>query len=1704
MDSSTSRRNGERGTLPTNLNGVKVGDFIELYKTDADIISQALDLTLTQKLIDNENVSMVGFPIKNLQEYSQELKNKGFNLQTDFTDKINFRNSTINENDSAVFYGGVKAKYKNNIQAIKLLKHIESEKRLATADEQYTLARYTGFGGISQAFDRNANGWNDEYSELKSLLSTAEYEKARESTLTAYYTEPKIIEAMYTGIINMGVDVNCKILEPSMGVGNFFSMLPDELSQCKLYGVELDDLTGRIAKQLYQKADIQIRGYQDAKYQDNFFDCSIGNVPFGDFKLFDERYVKENFLIHDYFFAKTIDKVKPNGIISFISSKGTMDKANPSFRKYIAQRAELIGAVRLPDIAFKAIAGTEVTTDIIFLRKREKPVVCEPEWVHIGLTEDNVPVNQYYLDNPQNLLGKMVFESSQFGQSAVLKPFNNFDLYAELTKRINDFTKGTEVKKIGFVSKSESENEQESFTADPNVKNYTYTVIDDNIYYRENETMQLCKFNGVKAERIKGMHQIRLALREVIDLQLVPNYSPQELGVRQSKLNSEYDTFVKKYGYITDKVNKNVFQDDSDSPLLFSIEDIDKDKNIIKSKIFTQATINPIEKFEPKTYEDLITLSMSTKGYLDIEYMANSFDCSVQDVTNNLKGKIYLNPQDNKWETADEYLTGNVKLKLDYARLKAQQEPELYNNHVKALETVQPKPLEIDEIDFRLGSSWIDIKFVKEFIYEISELPSRYRQVNDLQSDFRVCLTYNSYTCEYTIYNKKLYDSVKSTSVYGTKRKSFFEIVEDTLNLRECKVYDTIYEDGKEKREFNFKETQAARQKQELVKNEFKNYICSDVSRVNEIVKAYNDRFNVYRPRTFDGSHLTYDGMSNLIELREHQNNAVARILYGSRNVLLGHVVGAGKTYTMVAAAMELKRIGIANKPLFVVPNHLTEQWGGDFLKLYPTANILVATKKDFQPENRKRFISKICTGDYDAVIIGHTQFEKIPMSDEYVRQEMKSQIDEITNAVISMKDEDGQKYTVKQLENQKKKLESKLEKLNSKTKDNVITFEQTGVDHIFVDEAHYYKNCFVHTKMSNISGVATSNAQKSFDMLMKSKYITNKNDGKGVIFATGTPISNSMTEMFVMQRYLQPDVLYNSGISYFDEWASTFGQTVTGLEIKPEGKGYRMKTRFAKFFNLPELINMFSQVADIKVAADLNLPVPKMATGKPIIEVSKPNDYIKNYINMLADDAEKVRSGTVDPSILNMLMITHWGRMVALDPRLVDGNAPVDNDSKVFKCCNNIYNLYQKTNMNKGCQLVFCDLSTPKGNKIPMIEVDGVYVIDMDKFTNVYDEIKKNLMAKGIPEKDIAYIHDAKTDDQKAKLFEKCRNGEIRVLLGSTNKMGAGTNIQKRLIAVHHLDCPWRPADIEQRDGRILRQGNMFNEVYVFRYVTENTFDSYMWQTQENKLKFITQVITNKSASRSCEDMDDAILDCAEVKMLATGNPRIKEKMQLDNDVYVLQLEKSAYAKERTRLQQLLTQYPTRIENAKQRITQLQIDISTYESHKSDDFSMKIEGITYTERTKAAEALKTMLSLENMPEEYSLGSYCGLELQASRDGFHRCIKVKGVYENKVTVGESELGNITRIENACSNLVSLKQQAEEDFEYLKKQQINAAAELEKPFVKEDVLKEKLQRQVELNLEMELNQHTDIIMEGDDTKEKPNNQQKEESDIENEY
>lgn len=1637
-------------------------------------------------------------------------------------------------------YGSPKTKYKNNAAAISLLKQIEAEKRTATALEQVVLSKYTGFGGIPKAFDEGADDWENEYAELLELLSPTEYESARASTLTAFYTEPYIIKAMYNGAVKLGINQSSAILDPSMGIGNFFGAMPSELCNAKLHGCEIDSLTGRIAKQLYPNANITINGYQDTRYRDNHFDLCIGNVPFGNFKISDDRH---SMIIHDFFFARSLDKVKPNGVVAFITSSGTLDKGNPAFRRYLAERAELIGAVRLPNTAFKAIGNTDVVSDIIFLRKKERPYIDSPDWIYTNITDSGIPINEYFINNPQNILGELVMASSPFGMSSTVKSFNedtNFSLEQALNNAINAFTSEASENEI---KSGEEIKIEDTIPSESTVKNFTFTIHNEKIYYRSDDEMLLQKLSAKDQERIKGIHNIRQYVRKIINLQLEPNYDSDALSKLQAELTKHYDEYINKYDYFNSAQNRKVFKNDSDSPLILSLEIKNKDGTYSKSKMFSCATITPKQKFVPASYDDLITLTMTDKGKIDIRFMAESFDVSPVDVLTNLKGKIYIDPEkvspsahaalheyieyavikqeldlteddilkyayeelirqnQDCFVTSDEYLSGNVKQKLDIAAAQCELYPAIYSLNVSALKEVQPLPLTIDQIDYKLGSSWIDIKYYRQFIFELSEVAQWNMDLVGNSHRNRISLQFDKLSNQYTIFNKSLETGVNITSTYGTNRKSFFHIVEDSLNLRDCKVYDYVEKDGQQKAVLNVSETKLARQKQALIKQEFKSWLVSSPERVVDIVKTYNDKFNVYRTREYDGSHLTFAGKNSDINLRPHQKNAVARILYSGSNTLLGHVVGAGKTYTMIAAAMELKRVGLANKPLFVVPNHLTGQWGNDFIKLFPGANILVATKKDFEPANRKRFTGKMTTGSYDAVIIGHTQFEKIPISDEQKKKEIKEQLDEIIDTLSKTNREDTPNYTIKQLEKKKAQLKETLNSLDKKPKDNVVTFEETGVDFIFIDEAHYYKNCYVNTKLSNVSGVTTSNAQKSFDMLLKTKYITEKNNGNGVIFATGTPISNSMTEMFVLQRYLQADALSRSDLLYFDNWASTFGETKTVLEIKPEGTGFRAKTRFSNFCNLPELMSMFSLVADIKVAEDLKLPTPKMVSGKPIIELCEPSDYVKEFIASLAPRAEKIRNGNVKPWQDNMLKVTNEGRCIALDARVLDPNAPVDYNSKIYRCCDNVHKLYTDYSSESACQLVFCDLSTPTA-KISRTKENAVDRIDKNIFTDVYNEIKTVLIDKGIKASEIAFIHDAKTDQQKDNLFEKCRNGEIRVLLGSTNKMGAGTNVQERLIAVHHLDCPWRPADIEQRDGRILRNGNMFNDVYVYRYVTKDTFDTYLWQIQENKQKFITQIMTNKSSARTCEDIDESVLDCAEVKALATGNPKIKIKVDLDNEVSLLQLERSAHLKQVQQLQNMIVDLPSKIDGCEARIERLKNNISIYKKERKDTFSIIVNGTFFDDRTKAGAALSAALKNTNQ-ERFLIGEYCGLPIYADRLLLMRVLYLGESKDSLVELGNSELGNITRLENAGSNLDHLLSQAEESLIYNQKQLAKAKSEVKKPFAKEDELKEKQQKLFNLNMELELNQKDNQIAEEGDNAPSNNQTENTQGDFDNE-
>lgn len=1437
-------------------------------------------------------------------------------------EKINFRIT-----DDALGHGGPKAKFRMNINAIRALKAIESEQRLATADEQEVLSRYVGWGGCADAFDEAKENWSSEYTELKDLLTEEEYEAARASVLNAHYTSSIVIKAIYKAIENMGFRTG-NILEPSCGIGNFFGLLPESMAGSKLYGIELDGITGRIAKQLYQNANITIQGYEETALPDSFFDVAIGNVPFGDYGVADKRYDKNHFLIHDYFIAKTLDKVRPGGIIAFVTSSGTMDKKNPSVRKYIAQRADLLGAVRLPNNAFLANAGTGVVADILFLQKRDRPIEIEPDWVHLGKTDGKFIINQYFVNNPGMILGELSEENTQYGKQAVtVKPIAGAELPEQLSDAIaNIHAKITEPEQF----EEAEENIGESIPADPNVRNFSFTVVDGDIYYRENSVMHKVELSVTAENRIKGMVKIRDCTRKLIEYQL-EGYSDDLIRQEQQTLNRLYDEFTAQYGLLNSRANNTAFSDDSSYCLLCSLEVLDENGALVrKADMFSKRTIRQQEPVTScDTAADALAVSLSEKAKVDLQYMGKLAGKTEEQLTEDLAGIIFFNPSSEQYETADEYLSGDVRWKL---RLLKEIDNPKYAANMEALEKVQPNNLTASEIDVRLGATWIPPEDIQHFVIELLK-PAYY-------ASSKIKVHYSRLTAQWNISGKTSdYGNVTANVTYGTKRINAYKIIEETLNLKDVRIFDTVYDESSgEKRVLNRNETVLAQQKQQLIKDAFRDWIWKDPDRRDRLTTLYNTKFNSIRPREYDGSHIRFVGMNPEITLRPHQVNAVARVIYGG-NTLLAHVVGAGKTFTMAASAMESKRLGLCQKSLFVVPNHLTEQWAAEFLQLYPSANILVATKKDFETRNRKKFCSRIATGDYDAVIIGHSQFEKIPMSLERQRAILQTQLDEIIDGISEAKRENAERFTIKQMEKSRRSIKLKLDKLNDQTrKDDVVTFEELGVDRLFVDEAHSFKNLFLYTKMRNVAGLSQTEALKSSDLFMKCRYMDELTGSRGTVFATGTPISNSMTEMYTMQRYLQYDALCSHGLQHFDAWASTFGETITAMELAPEGTGYRAKTRFARFYNLPELITMFRQVADVQTADMLKLPVPEAEYHN---EVIKPSGFQKDMVDSFAERAEKVRNGMVDATVDNLLKITNDGRKLALDQRLTDELLPDDPESKVNTCLDNIHRIWEASKEQKSTQLVFCDLSTPHG--------DGKF--------NVYDDLKAKLVRMGVPETEITFIHDAKTEAQKAALFTNVRAGNVRILLGSTAKMGAGTNVQKRLIAEHHLDIPWRPSDIEQREGRILRQGNENDKVNIFRYVTENTFDSYMWQTIESKQKFISQIMTSKSPVRSCEDVDETALSYAEIKALATGNLYIREKMDLEIEVSRLKLVKANYLSQKYMLEDsLLKHYPKEIRLTQERIKGYAMDIALYERHKSEDFpGMLLYGTHYAEKKKPA-----------------------------------------------------------------------------------------------------------------------------------------------------
>ena len=1577
--------------------------------------------------------------------------------------------------DDELGQGTPKEKFRANIMAIQLLKKCETENRNATPEEQEILSRYVGWGGLADAFDETKSAWETEYLELKTVLTPEEYAAARASTLNAHYTQPIVIESMYQVLENLGFTKG-NILEPSMGVGNFFGKLPENLNQSKLYGVELDSISGRIAKLLYPDANIQIKGFEKTDYPNDFFDVAIGNVPFGAYKVNDRQYDRYNFMIHDYFLAKTIDQLRPGGVAALITTKGTMDKASPEVRKYLAERADLLGAIRLPNTAFKANAGTEVSTDILFFQKRESFTKEMPDWVDLESDANGITINKYFVQHTGMILGEMKEVSGPYGMETTCAPMEGADLELQLQEAVKHI-KGSMVAAVDV--EAELDEMPESIPADPNVRNYSYTVVDDQVYYRVNSLMNQVKMPAATAERVKGMVAIRDTVRELIAMQMEEFVTDEEIQKQQEKLNQVYDTYTAKYGVIGSNANKRAFSDDSSYCLLCSLEDLNEDGTLKrKADMFTKRTIKKaVAVTSVETATEALALSLNEKAKVDLPYMAQLTGKTEEKITEELVGVIFKNPLTDQWESGDEYLSGNVRDKLNTARTFAENHPEFTPN-VRALEAVQPRDLEASEIEVRIGATWIEPSDYQDFMVELLHTP-RYLAQKEIQVKF------SEVNGEWRITGKNA-DSPRNAfayATYGTERANAYRILEDTLNLKDVRIYDKVVNDnGDEVRVLNKKETMLASQKQDALKAAFQDWIFKDQQRRERLVSVYNERFNSIRPREYDGSHLSFPGMNPEIELRPHQKNAVAHQLYGD-NVLLAHVVGAGKTYEMVAAAMESKRLGLSQKNLFVVPNHLTEQWGAEFLQLYPGANILVATKKDFEPANRKKFCARIAMGNYDAVIIGHSQFERIPISDEKQEAMLQRQIDDLEMAIQSARyEQDGGRYTVKQIEKTRKTLQTRLEKLNQKEKkDQVVTFEELGVDHLYVDEAHSYKNAFLYTKMRNVAGIAQNEAQKSADMFNKCQYLDEITGGKGITFATGTPISNSMTELYVMQRYLQNSKLQNMGLGLFDSWASTFGEVVTSIELAPEGTGYRAKSRFARFYNIPELMNMFKEIADIKTSDQLKLPVPEAEYETVVL---KPTEQQKEIVESLGERAEVVRNGGVDASVDNMLKITNDGRKLALDQRLVNELLPDNPESKISVCAEKSYEIWKDTAAQKSAQLIFCDLSTPKG--------DGSF--------NVYDDLKRKLMEKGVPEKEIAFIHDANTEAKKTELFGKVKSGQVRFLIGSTAKMGAGTNVQDRLIALHHLDIGWKPSDLEQREGRIIRQGNHNKKVHIFRYVTESTFDSYMWQLIENKQKFISQIMTSKAPVRSCEDVDEAALSYAEVKALATGNPAVKEKMALDVDVAKLKLLKANHMNNQYRLEDdIARNFPQQIAKLTEIIDSYKADIAHYSEHKITDpeqFAMEIGGKVFTEKKEAGAALLAVCKdIKAVDAAMDIGNYQGFNMRIQFDGWSKefILSVKHEAVSKVHLGADALGNITRINNLLDSYPEKLSEAQQRLETVYEQLANAKEEVGKPFPKDAELNQMLERLAELNALLNMDEREDAeaeVSESDEKEERP--------------
>ena len=1554
--------------------------------------------------------------------------------------------------------GGAKQKYARNIEAIRTLFKLKREHRGATPEEQQVLSQYVGWGGLADAFDPNKDGWAKEYTELKGLLSEDEYAAARSSTLNAHYTSPTVIRGIYDAVERMGFRSG-NILEPSMGVGNFFGMLPDSMADSRLYGVELDSITGRIAKMLYPQADITVAGFETTDRRD-FYDLAVGNVPFGQYKVNDKAYNKLGFSIHNYFFAKAIDQVRPGGVVAFVTSRYTMDSKDSTARKHMAERADLLGAIRLPNNAFRANAGTDVVSDIIFLQKRDRPIDHEPDWVQLGKTEDGFAINQYFVDHPEMVLGELTAESTQYGREELtVVPIEGAVLADQLAEAVQHIEGQYVEVEVETPDVADAEVERKTLPADPDVKNFSYAVVDGEVYYRENSIMTQVELSDNAKARVTGMVELRQIVNQLIQEQL-DDYPDEDIKATQAKLNTAYDAFTAKYGLLNDRKNGRLFEDDSSYYLLCSLENLEENKQLkSKADMFTKRTIRPEHTVTSvDTPSEALAVSIGEHGRVDLPYMAELLGSpgDYERITTELQGVIFKDPSADAdepeagWQTADEYLSGNVRNKLRMAQLAAESHPEFKIN-VEALTKAQPKDLEASEIDIRLGATWLNPAIVQQFMMETFQPPYRIRYNNLIQ------VRYSPFTSEWRIGNKSaagMYD-IMSTETYGTHRANAYKILEDTLNLRDCRIYDTVEEDGKERRVLNQKETMLAQQKQQAIKDTFADWVWQDPQRRNLLVKQYNELFNSTRPREYDGSHIHFVGMNPEINLREHQRNAVAHVLYGG-NTLLAHEVGAGKSFEMAASAMESKRLGLCQKSLFVVPNHLTEQWASEFLRLYPNSKLLVTSKKDFEPANRKRFCARIATGDYDAVIIGHSQFEKIPLSAERQARIIEDQIEEIENAIAEAKEQSGEHFTVKQMEKTRKTLEVKLKKLQSTDrKDDVVTFEQLGVDRLFVDESQNYKNLYLYTKMRNVAGLSTSEAQKSSDMFGKCRYLDEVTGGRGVIFATGTPISNSMTEMYTLMRYLQYSTLQQKQLTHFDAWASTFGETTTAIELAPEGTGYRARTRFAKFFNLPELMNMFKEAADIKTSDQLHLPVPEAKFETVVV---KPSEIQQDMVKSLSERAAEVHSGAVDPSVDNMLKITSDGRKIGLDQRLMNPLTPDDPDSKLNACVDNVLRIWNETKEDNLTQLIFCDMSTPKG--------DGSF--------NVYDDIRTKLLAAGVPESEVEFIHNADTEGKKADLFSKVRSGKVRVLLGSTAKMGAGTNVQTLLVAVHHLDVGWRPSDMTQRNGRIIRQGNKNKQVYVYNYVTEGTFDAYLWQTLENKQKFISQIMTSKSPMRSCDDVDEQALSYAEVKALCAGDPRIREKMDLDVQVAKLKVLRSDYQNQKYRLEdKLLKHYPEEIQKAKNRIAALKNDAQIADAHPQDKENfcgMTIKGMVFDEKKAAGERL--MLACKEMPnaDMMLLGTYRGFELNIRFDSFknEHQIVLRGELSYPVPLGDDPRGNIVRLDNAIGNFADRIADADAALDSLEQQKQAAEVEIAKPFAQEEELQTKSARLAELD------------------------------------